>query len=258
MEHSLILFSDLDGCLLNHHDYSYQPAIPVLDRLRKAEIPVILCSSKTEAEMRPLARELDVSPTITCENGGVICWDEAGERTVLGASREEILDVLAACKRRYQFESFRDLGIEGIMQATGLPREKAERSADRHCTEPLLWRDDEAKIEAFRAELEAHDLRLTRGGRFWHVSGQTDKGIAAMAVKERFEKSLIRSLCAAAIGDSGIDQPMLEAADIAIVIPAPDGEVRLQFEHPLKIVANHPGSQGWAQAVSEVLDAAEQ
>ena len=54
----LALFTDLDGCLLNKHDYDFAPALLVLERLQRLEIPVILSSSKTEAEMRPLSVEL--------------------------------------------------------------------------------------------------------------------------------------------------------------------------------------------------------
>lgn len=44
-------FSDLDGTLLDSHSYDWQPAAPSLSRLREANVPVILCSSKTSAEM---------------------------------------------------------------------------------------------------------------------------------------------------------------------------------------------------------------
>ncbi|TWT62818.1 HAD-IIB family hydrolase [Rubinisphaera italica] len=250
----MIVFTDLDGCLLNHGDYSYEPALPVLDHLQKLQIPLVLCSSKTEAEMRPLAEELDASPTIICENGGVVCWDAAGDRTVLGADREKILDVLSDCKQQYQFSSFRDLGVEGIVRATGLSIERANLAAQRYCTEPMLWEDDDARIEPFREELQKHQLQLTRGGRFWHVAGQTDKGRGAAAVYQRISDSCDKTLTSVALGDSPIDQPMLEWANIAVVVPAPDGTIRLHFEHPHKIIAAFPGSKGWAEAMTRVLD----
>ena len=51
IQQPLLVFSDLDGTLLDSHSYDWQPAAPWLSRLREANVPVILCSSKTSAEM---------------------------------------------------------------------------------------------------------------------------------------------------------------------------------------------------------------
>lgn len=50
IQQPLLVFSDLDGTLLDSHSYDWQPAT-WLTRLREANVPVILCSSKTSAEM---------------------------------------------------------------------------------------------------------------------------------------------------------------------------------------------------------------
>ncbi len=254
MSQSLLVLSDLDGCLLDHHTYSYAPAVTVLERLRAASIPVVLCSSKTEAEMRPLAEEMEASPTIICENGGVICWEKGGERTVLGVDRQQILEVLTECKSRFEFESFRDLGVEGIARITGLSEDRAQKAASRHCTEPLLWHDEDNRIEEFRSTLSPHGLQLTRGGRFWHVAGPTDKGKAAAVVIDRHRAEQSAELISIGLGDSPIDESLLLASDIAVVIPAFDGSVRLEFPHRRRIVAPHPGPEGWASAMTSILD----
>ena len=71
MGSSVLIFTDLDGCLLNKADYRYDDALPVLQRLSVAQIPVVLCSSKTRSEMSALQEELSLSGSpMTCENGG--------------------------------------------------------------------------------------------------------------------------------------------------------------------------------------------
>mgnify|MGYP002626636661 CR=1 FL=1 len=69
----LLIFTDVDGCLLNKADYRYDAALPALERLRRLQVPLILCSSKTAAELSELHRELDLgeAPFIP-ENGGAI------------------------------------------------------------------------------------------------------------------------------------------------------------------------------------------
>ena len=51
---NLLVFSDLDGTLLDHATYSFEPARPALDRLRNLGIPLILTTSKTAAEVAGL------------------------------------------------------------------------------------------------------------------------------------------------------------------------------------------------------------
>jgi hypothetical protein len=67
---ALIVFSDLDGTLLDHETYSWQPAAPALDALKQRGIPLILASSKTAAEIAGLRAEMGFAdcPAIV-ENG---------------------------------------------------------------------------------------------------------------------------------------------------------------------------------------------
>ena len=58
MAAELLVATDLDGCLLDEETYSYEAARPALDALARRRVPLVLCSSKTRAEMQPLAREL--------------------------------------------------------------------------------------------------------------------------------------------------------------------------------------------------------
>ena len=69
---NLIVFSDLDGTLLDHGNYSHSAAAPALARLRHLEVPLILASSKTAAEIVPLRDELGFSDCeAIVENGSV-------------------------------------------------------------------------------------------------------------------------------------------------------------------------------------------
>ena len=60
MKPRLLVFTDLDGSLLDHHTYRWDAAADALRLLQEADIPVILASSKTRAEMLPLQSALDL------------------------------------------------------------------------------------------------------------------------------------------------------------------------------------------------------
>ena len=42
-----LIFTDLDGSLLDHHSYSFAPAVPLLAELDALGIPVIPITGKT-------------------------------------------------------------------------------------------------------------------------------------------------------------------------------------------------------------------
>ncbi len=257
----LILFTDLDGCLLNKHDYDWSPAAETLQILSTRRIPVILNSSKTVAEMTQLASELGLAgKTFISENGSVIRWGDelekgksdspTGEIEVIGASRDDILSVLKQLKAKYRFRSFADLGVDGVMDETQLSRDKARLAIARQGTEPLLWDDSDEQRTKFEQALDTHQLTLTRGGRFWHVAGKTSKGVAMQRVAQRLSHPDTNTLTAA-IGDSPIDQSMLDQADVPIGIPTPSG-LGVNIASP-GIVAKQQGAAGWAEAVTQLL-----
>ena len=261
MPANIVIFSDLDGCLLNKQDYRFDDAIPCLQRLRNDGIPLILASSKTESEMLTLAEELEIERApIICENGGAVLWRSVGvnsfeeSKKILGVERKNILRILGSLKGKFEFESFIDLGIEGVAQATNLPLEKAAMAFNRSSTEPLLWHDSEQNIDAFRQEIVDAGLTLTKGGRFWHVSGPTTKGKAMQYVMENLSTLKPLSTASIAIGDSPIDQSMLDIADYPVAIPQPDGVVLVQVSGKNSRIAKRPGAAGWADSVSEILD----
>lgn len=258
----LILFTDLDGCLLNKHDYDWSAAAPTLQTLRARHIPVILNSSKTVPEMRQLASELGLAGnTFISENGSVICWGDeigrgqfdspSGKTEFIGASRDVILEVLKSLKSKFHFRSFADLGIDGVIGETQLSHDKAKSAMARQGTEPLLWDDSDEHRSQFEQALHSHQLTLTKGGRFWHVAGQTSKGDAMRRVAQRLSYLEGRTMTAA-IGDSPIDQSMLDAADVPIGIPTAAG-LGVTVDPGRGILPQQQGAAGWAEAVTELL-----
>lgn len=257
-EPALLLFTDVDGCLVNKHDYSYAAAVPALKRLRSLSVPVILSSSKTAAELMVLAEELQLHELpLICENGARILWRGTafgGERsTVTGTSRAEFLPFLQSLKSSFRFRSFTDLGLDGVMQATDLDEESARRAMEREGTEPLLWDDDAAATESFRRALEAEGLTLTRGGRFWHVAGTASKGDAMLQVDQAYQSKSGRATRTIAVGDSPIDQSMLDRADLPVGIPAPDGSRNVRIAEQ-GLWATLSGAAGWRESVDHLLD----
>ncbi|MBT8036984.1 MAG: HAD-IIB family hydrolase [Verrucomicrobiae bacterium] len=266
----LLIVTDLDATLLTE-DYSFHNARPAIHALKDRGFPIILNSSKTLAELVPLARELDIHTPIIAENGGHIAipkdldlpintekFKPHGEylTQILGLSRHRILEHSHALRiqHAYKFAGFADWSAEEISQHTGLSLENAKLSADRYVTEPILWNDSEINWDIFKRSIESFGGRALRGGQFIHLMGTTDKADGLRYVRDIYRDSTPNTQwVTVALGDSANDRDMLNASDIAVVIPHSDGPRINDPTAPQVIHAEHPASRGWNDSILEIL-----
>lgn len=255
----LVVVTDLDGTLLDHHHYDFVAALPALERLRKHQIPVVLNTSKTRAEVQQWRAQLDNHHPYVIENGGAILWPtEQGERVQsLGKPRHAILEVLARIQTQLSLtlEGFSHWTTDELMTHTGLAQGPAEQAMARRYSEPLLW-PKEQPLERFSQALAEHDLQGLRGGRFLHVQGQHDKSDALGPLREHYHHELGQAPVIVALGDGDNDRAMLAQADWAVVIRSPnypplqvDAKAGRKTMLPAGI-----GPFGWNQAIHHILD----
>lgn len=264
----LLVFTDLDGSLLDHDDYSFAAAQPALARLRALRVPLIPVTSKTLAEMQLLGPELGTRHPLIVENGCVICLP-AGYFPPLANSvpadgyqllrlAPDYATLLADLQRLrldhgFRFRGFHDMDAGELARGTGLGRAAAELARRRLCSEPLLWEDTAAALEDFRQALAERQLRLVAGGRFWHVLSLADKGSALKRLAALYRRHGLPDFTSLALGDSPNDCGMLQAADIAVLIRRKDGSVMDCATGGRSIRTSRAGPAGWNAAVLQVL-----
>ncbi len=266
----LIVFTDLDGTLLDHDTYSFDEAMPALNRLRKLGIPVIPTTSKTFAELEVLLQELDMMSPVIVENGGVIAIPISNDSPTSPQQHRigdfnlshttvdytSIIEVLKNIRAKYhlKFRGFNDMDVAEISEITGLNFEKAENAKKRLCSEPLIWVDSDKNLNKFENELKRYHLSMTQGGRFWHVMGEASKSKAMKEVVEIYQRKLGENLTVIALGDNANDISMLKSADIGVVIRRKDQSC-LSFESGNKIYTSSlSGPAGWNAFFMHFLD----
>jgi mannosyl-3-phosphoglycerate phosphatase len=67
-----IVFTDLDGKLLDHDTYSFEAAMPALAHLRRLQARVVLLSSKTLQEVLFWRTKIISNHPFAVENGGAV------------------------------------------------------------------------------------------------------------------------------------------------------------------------------------------
>lgn len=265
----LWISTDLDGALLDD-SYSWESARPSIQRLKQANVPLILNSSKTFTEIQFIADKLEINHPLICENGGVVAVPESSPLAVgldsdrcagywllyPGLHRNYLLDIAHKLReeKKYLFSGFADWTNEEVMEHTGLSEKNAARAKCRFATEPILWTDTPERKEAFRNELEACGIIISEGGRFSHIMGQVNKGTSMLFILDLYKKIYPEYTWSIfALGDSDNDLEMLSNADIAGVIPDRKGN-RVSPDSARVINTEHPGPTGWNEIVEQVLN----
>ncbi|PRY23117.1 mannosyl-3-phosphoglycerate phosphatase [Aliiruegeria haliotis] len=247
----LIVFTDLDGTLLDHETYSYTAAQPALRRLAEVGAPLILASSKTAAEIAVFQQRIgcEAFPAIV-ENGAGLLVDVTDGQPPY----QRLIAALAhiPARLRARFEGFHDLGPDGIARVTGLSPEGAFLAGQRQFSEPGLWHGTEAEQEAFLAALNAHGVQARRGGRFLTLSFGGTKADRMADIASRYG-----SPPSVALGDAPNDVEMLTTADRGVIVENPHGATLPQLEGEAEgriVRTDRPGPLGWNTAMLDILD----
>lgn len=257
----LMIVTDLDGSLLDHHTYEWEPARAWLERLTERKIPVVICSSKTAAEILPLQRQLGLSgaPYIA-ENGAIVQWPGSHEAALLPSSKSyrEICQTLQKLRERYQFKftGFADVSEKEVAEWTGLTPHDAALAKMREGSESLIWRDTTEQFTAFEQALSAEQLSLVQGGRFWSVMNQgAGKGAALTFLLQHFRHPLGQRWITIGLGDGPNDAPMLDEVDFAVIIKGysktPVTLQRADTQHFFR--SARFGPEGWSEGLTHFI-----
>lgn len=268
----LLVFTDLDGTLLDHKNYSWKKAEPAISLLNELAFPLIINSSKTSSEIINLIDEIGIRHPFISENGSVVnipneyfegrpiiekVCDFNKETYYFGKPYNTILEILAEIRKNYKFKftGFSDLTNSDVAENCNLSIEYATLAKQREASEPITWMDTDKNYQRFIELLKAKGLTIQKGGRFHQVMGDVDKGIAIRWLKEKYEQNDPKTeWITVGLGDSFNDIRMLEVVDYPVLVKNQEITQPDMSYLPNLIKTHRPGPEGWNEAVEDLIN----
>jgi len=266
-----VIYTDIDGTFLDARTYSDAASRPALEQALRRGVCVVFCSSKTGAEIRRLADALGFRHPYIAENGGGIYVpdrffetsleefpQESGYRVMrLGTGYADLVRALHEVRDELglALRGFSDMTPAEVADRCGFALDEARLAVARRFDEPFVAEPaDAAAVARISEAFVRRGLQVTRGGRFFHITGRNDKGIAVTRLNERFcrEESGIVTY---GLGDSANDIPLLSSVDHAYLVQKPDGrfDPKVCDELPEIIKVPGIGPAAWGQVVHALV-----
>ena len=224
MKTKSVIFADLDGTFLDDK-YEYSEIKPIVNQLSALGSSVVFCSSKTRNEIEFYRKTVGINEPFVAENGAAIFvpksyfpFNYACAKTPfyniirLGASYGMLREKLGEIKKKTAatIVGFGDMNLEELAYDTGLPIHLAILAQNREHDEPFRIIEGN-KSDVLKA-IKYEGLRCTQGGRYFHLTGNNDKGKAINILKNLYGQ-MFGNVETFGIGDGPNDLSMLKAVD---------------------------------------------
>ena len=260
-----IVFTDLDGTLLDHSTYSYSKAEKALRSLREKGIHLVLCSSKSRDEIMIYRDKLSNNEPFILENGGAIYIPEKYglkcefDRTdngflvvEIGSEYKILKNAFEEIKRKtgISAKSIAEFTVDEIVELTGLSREEASLAQKKEYSLPFIIDGSEEDVKSIQDEISMSGFNYTEGARFAYLMGGNDKGKAVNILVDIFRKNYPEAkILTVGLGDSLNDLPMLEAVDKKFLVKKEFGNYEERIKVDDLTYADGIGPAGWNKAI---------
>ncbi len=266
----LVIFTDLDGTLLDYSAYSFEPALQGLKLIREKNIPLVFCSSKTKKEIEYYRGKIKNNHPFITENGGGIFipkgyFDSGLEKLEfkitdeddylvirLGAKYADLRKTIKELvKEGFDVKGFGDMTPKELADLTNMSEKEAEMAKVRDFDEPFIYKGPSHKLPKLLESINKKGFKFTQG-KFYHILGSSNKGMAVSLLIKLY-KIKYGEISTIAIGDSPNDIPMLQMVDHPVVVQKFDGSYDSRINVPNLLKADGIGPVGWNQTINQLI-----
>ena len=260
----VIIFTDLDGSLLNHDNFEFDSIKPFIVKCIENNIQIIPNTSKTKCEVEYFCNQLGINLPFIVENGSAIYNSDLlfsncemkNKTLILSRTSEEILEVFQnkiplSFRRKCLFLSDMDTGQQ--TKVLGLKEENISFALNRLFSIPFVF-DGSLEIKnEFKMLFNELDIKIHEGGRILNICDNCSKGDAMKIILEKLTNNTKKKYHSIVVGDSSNDISMLKLSNQPCVVPLPNKDHMKNLKIKNIIIAKDFAPQGWREVVLKSL-----
>ncbi len=261
-----LIFTDLDGTLLDHENYSYGNNKKIITSIINNKNDVIFNTSKTFSETINLLKELNLTNMpFSTENGALLFfpknrfkkiksssdYDKYWKIRIAKLSSKNWHQFLLKKQKKFNFLIAQDLHSKILKKYTNL--DNTSKMLNREASQIILWEDSLVDLKKFKNELKSEKQGvLIQGSRFMQVSSVCNKRIAKKLISHAYHYQFCGTYSrkTIALGDSKNDIDMLNSASYPCIIKNPYGSLpKLRSNKKNIIKSSKFAPDGWNQVL---------
>jgi len=261
----ILVFTDPDGTLLEHRTHPCVPACKALRFLADQNVPVVLCSSRTRAELELIQQEFHLRHPFISESGSAVYLPRGYFASSPGPAGIPGYDVIAfggphqpvaeALRRTaeallIEVRSVTDMSLQELADGSRVSLAEARLAQLREYSElfRLIASDPAVHSRLFDA-LRRAGLRCAHRGRFHHVSFGADIRRSVRTLTSLYRQQF-GDILTVGVSDGLAEPSILCEVDVPIVVLNPAVDLaRVLRKVPTARVTTAAGSLGWDQAI---------
>ena len=256
----IIIFTDLDGSLLNKDTFMFDEIEDYFRELISKGIKIIPNSSKTEAELSDLNKQYNLDLSFIAENGSSIyglnlIHKNLPERISLSRSTDQIYKVYSEnipsdLKQKITF--ILKLKLKEQKEIFGLPLNKMMLAIKRDHSIPIRFNGTEIEKNEFVKIINDSGLTIQTGGRVMNICDNVNKSKAMSKTIELINKEIDNEIITIGVGDNQNDIDMLKQSDYPCLVKNNSFDSSLVNIDNL-IQSTEPSPRGWADVIKTTI-----
>ena len=257
--------TDLDGSLLSHSSLSFKQIHSDILFLLDSGIHIVPTSSKTKIEMNMFCSELGRDLPFIYENGagfeniGSLLPGSKLPNSLVSDSAVGVYELWRVWGEQVPNEIKKqclfvhEMDVKQQIDLLGLKGQKLENALMRGFSFCFKFVGNRVQLRHLKHILDKNNLTFHQGGRVLTLCGKHDKSDYCGFIQSNLSERKFASFLVG-VGDSENDIELLEACDVACIIPRPHKPL-LSLSIPLDrtIIAGSIAPLGWLEAVRKAL-----
>ena len=261
---NILLFTDLDGSLLNKKTFDFNAASYLIKDCISKGINIIPNSSKTDLELNEICEDLNIPKIYISENGSCIkglnfLSNSLNKEISLSRSKEIILKNFIEnvdINLRQKCLILENEPLQNQIKILGLPKDKIPKALNRKFSFPFIFEGNENQELQLKTIVKKYGLKIQFGGRVLNLGDEVSKGNAMKTFVSLLSKETKKDYVLICVGDNENDFDMLDKCDYPCLVK--NGPIKkINFKNQC-IFSTQEAPYGWVEVVNKTLNKIEE